>query len=238
MNTLKQLHAELKALPKVPLAHHTYAFKTGPGEYAEHDRFLGIPVPPLRSLAKKYPDLSPSDIKTLLYSPYNEERLLALFILVKQYSSRDTKGKQSCFEFYLRHLDQVNNWNLVDSSAHWIIGAHLYARNEGHDVLTKLVGSPKLWRRRVGMVATWAFIRNGQLDWTFQLAERLLSDPEDLMHKATGWMLREAGKRDEAALRIFLDKHAACLPRTLLRYAIERLEPGVKRLYLGLKPST
>lgn len=235
MHRLQQLRSELRALPRVPLKHHTYAFKTGPGAYAQQERFLGLTVPALRKLAKCYKGLNRSELKVLLYSPYNEERLLALFILIHQYEQSDDQGKHSCFEFYLEHVDQVNNWNLVDSSAHWIIGAYLYETGKHYEQLEALIASPSLWRRRVGIVATWMFIRKNELEWTFKLAERLLCDPEDLMHKATGWMLREAGKRDEGALRQFLNKYATRMPRTLLRYAIERLDPGLRKRYLGMR---
>jgi 3-methyladenine DNA glycosylase AlkD len=205
-------------------------FKTEPGSYAAHDQFLGIPVPTLRSIAREYKNLSLQDLQILIESPFNEERLLALFILVAQYQKGDADTKAACYDFYMHNLKQVNNWNLVDSSAHLILGTHL--ADDDKKLLITLAKSNILWERRIAMIATWYFIRQKDLSWTFKIARILLHDSHDLMHKAVGWMLREAGKKDAAQLIAFLDQHAATMPRTMLRYAIERLEPRLRLYYL------
>lgn len=205
-------------------------FKTAPGSYADHDQFLGVKVPILRTIAQQYQDITFADIKELLYSPFNEERLLALIILVNNYHKAKAQDQSKMYHFYLDNIDQVNNWNLVDTSAPFIIGAHLYSK-EKH-ILTDLVHSHNMWKRRIAIVATLYFIRKNNLEWTFKLAEMLLSDNHDLIHKATGWMLREAGKKNESALTAFLDIHAAQMPRTMLRYAIEKLSENIKKSYM------
>ncbi len=196
-------------------------FKTTPGHYAEHDQFLGIPVPTLRAIAKEHTTLSHQDLHTLLTSPYNEERLLALLILVHQYK----KSPLPTYHFYLDHLSYINNWNLVDSSAHLILGPHL----EAH---TDLAHSQNLWHRRIAIIATLYHIKKGNLDHTFHIAQALLNDTHDLIHKATGWMLREAGKQNLSALTAFLDAHHTRMPRTMLRYAIEKYPPETRAHYL------
>ncbi len=207
-------------------------FKTGPGEYSAHDRFLGTTVPTLRQLARTYAVLSDKTCLQLLHSKFNEERLLALFILVNKYQKADTpQDKEHYYQCYLEHRTQVNNWNLVDSSAHWIVGAHLWERKK--DLLLELAASDDLWERRIAIVATWYFIKQDSHDWTLKLARRLLEDPEDLMHKATGWMLREVGKKDVETLHLFLDKYVTKMPRTMLRYAIERLPEKQRKAYLS-----
>lgn len=205
-------------------------FKTGRGGYAEVDQFIGVAVPQIRATAKAFIHLSLLEIQELLTSPINEERLLALLILVLQYKKGRENIKEKIYQFYLDNLQYVNNWNLVDSSAHWIVGAHLEKKNK--DILLKLAQSSILWERRVAIVATWYFIRQNDLTWTLQVAHMLLEDGHDLIHKAVGWMLREAGKRDGAVLVNFLDEHAAKMPRTMLRYAIEKLSVEQKKAYL------
>lgn len=208
-------------------------FKTEPGSYAAHDQFLGIPVPTLRTIAKSFQDLSPDDLATLFASPFNEERLLALIILVAQYEKADQQGKETIYQFYMKHLDQVSNWNLVDSSAHLILGRHLFEANQSdHSQLSKLAQSTNLWERRIAIVATWYTIKNNHLDWTFSIAKLLLNDKHDLIHKAVGWMLREAGKKDGTQLVAFLDVYAQSMPRTMLRYAIEKFTPHQRICYL------
>ncbi len=202
-------------------------FKTGKGQYSEHDKFLGVSIPKVRKVAKNYYHLELDEIESILSSPYNEERFLALVLLVEKYKS----DHQAAFDFYIENLDKVNNWNLVDVSAHYIVGRHLL--NSDKSFLLTLVKSKNMWHRRVAIVATWYFIRNNQLEWTLKLAEILLSDTHDLMHKATGWMLREVGKKDEKALQQFLEKHHKQMPRTMLRYSIERLDKKDKERFLG-----
>jgi 3-methyladenine DNA glycosylase AlkD len=195
-------------------------FKTGPGEYGEGDRFLGIRVPQIRKTAGEFPGLTLPEILALLQSPLHEERFLAVVALVRTYR-REEGARPEVYRAYLDHSDKVNSWDLVDVSAEHIVGAHLFARSRGP--LRRLARSNLIWDRRIAVMATFHFIRRGEFDETLLLAETLLDDGEDLIHKATGWMLREAGKRDVAVLRGFLETHAAAMPRTMLRYAIEKL---------------
>jgi 3-methyladenine DNA glycosylase AlkD len=207
-------------------------FKTGPDEYAEGDAFLGIRVPEQRAMARKFRDLPLAEIERLLRSRIHEERLTALFILTDQYARGDAKAKAARFRLYTANLRWVNNWDLVDSSAHQILGDHLLTRDRRR--LGRLARSRVLWERRVAMVATYAFILAGDAGPTFEIARLLLSDEHDLIHKASGWMLREVGKRvSAAALRGFLDRHAAEMPRTALRYAIERFSESERRAWLA-----
>lgn len=204
-------------------------FKTGTGDYAEHDRFMGITVPTLRKIAKNFSHLILEELAMLLQSVMNEERLLALIILTQQYKISSGSQKEAICLFYRAHLHCVNNWNLVDSSAHLIIGAHLFGRNDC-SLLDELAVSQNLWERRIAIVATWYFIRHHELDWTFRIASILKNDPHDLIHKAVGWMLREAGKKDTSRLISFLLDHGHEMPRTMLRYAMERLSQEQKTI--------
>lgn len=233
MNTLSTLRAQLQTLITVPQEKSAMFFKTQAGSYAEHDTFIGVSVPALRTLAKKFQHLTRQELQELLASPINEERLLALFILVDQYQKGNTQQKDALYNFYLHNLQQVNNWNLVDSSAHLIIGEHL--DNTDKKLLITLAQSKNLWERRIAIVATWYFIRKNELEWTFKIAKLLLNDTHDLIHKAVGWMLREAGKRNETMLIQFLDKYAAVMPRTMLRYAIEKFPEEQRKDYLMRK---
>ncbi len=223
--------ALLKAAATMSPQRATAFFKTGPGDYAQHDKFMGVPVPCLRKVAKQFKELSLDWLDALLGSAFNEERLLALLILVQHYQAADLAGKAAYYRFYLDHLAGVNNWNLVDASAHRIVGAHL--RNQDKAPLFTLAQSANLWERRIAIVATWADIRAGELDITFSISELLLKDPHDLIHKATGWMLREAGKRNPLQLIAFLEAHAGSMPRVMLRYALERLPQDTRKRYLG-----
>lgn len=210
-------------------------FKTGPGQYGEGDRFIGVSVPEQRKIAKQFRALPLPEVAKLLASPVHEHRLCALLILVLQHQTAKNAGEpeRPIVDFYLEHLDHVNNWDLVDSSAPYILGDWIVGHPGDAKVLTMLADSEELWRERVAMVATAALIRVGRFDATLMLAERFLVHPHDLMHKATGWMLREVGKQDEAALKRFLDAHAAAMPRTMLRYAIERLPAADRAIYLA-----
>lgn len=205
-------------------------FKTGPGEYGEGDRFLGICVPDIRSVARGGESLPAAEVLKLLHSPWHEERVLALLILVRQFELGNGHVRKEIFDLYLRETAWINNWDLVDLSAHQIVGGWLLARPR--TVLRRLARSESLWERRIAVVATYAFIRTGDLADTFDLSERLLGDPHDLMHKACGWMLREAGKRDVAALESFLDRYAPAMPRTMLRYAIEKFPEARRKAIL------
>lgn len=214
----------------IPEHKRTIFYKTQPGQYAAHDQFMGVKNPKLRAIAKKFYDLTLSELQLLIESPYNEERLLSLFILIKQYQSSKINTKQNIYSFYLKNMHHVNNWNLVDASAHYIIGAHL--ANDSKAPLFTLAESSNMWERRIAIVSTWYFIRLGDVDHTILLAKKLLNDKHDLMHKAVGWMLREVGKKNLATLIQFLDKHAALMPRTMLRYAIERLTADERSHYM------
>ncbi len=231
MNELNELMLKLEKAVHSSDQNAAY-FKTGVGQYAEHDQFMGVKTPQLRAIAKEYKTLSLSDIAELMVSPVNEKRLLALFILIHRYQKGSPLEQDNCYQFYLNHIGYVNNWNLVDASAHWIIGDYLMARDK--QLLLELAHSDILWERRIAMVATWHFIRHHDLEWTFKLAEVLLHDRHDLMHKAVGWMLREAGKRDGRPLHEFLKKYAATMPRTMLRYSLERLSDEHRIYYMSI----
>ena len=207
-------------------------FKTGPGQYGEGDQFLGLNVPSLRKVAREFGALPLRDLRQLLDSKWHEERLLALVILVDQYGRGDAKQRAAIYKLYMASTDRINNWDLVDSSAPQIVGGQLATRSR--KPLYRLAKSKSVWERRIAILATYHFIRMGEFNDTFALTESLLDDKHDLIHKAAGWMLREVGKRDRAALEDFLRKHAAKMPRTMLRYAIERFEPAVRRRYLTL----
>ena len=204
-------------------------FKSGPGEYGEGDRFLGIRVPDVRAVSKM--DDGKSDILGLMRSDWHEERLLALLILVRRFERGDEAARKAVYDFYLSATRWINNWDLVDVSAYKIVGARLLDRSRAP--LRKLAASGNLWERRISIISTFAFIRTGDVGETFFLAEQLLADPEDLMHKACGWMLREAGKRDTRKLEQFLDAHRRAMPRTMLRYAIEKLPEAERKKYLA-----
>lgn len=204
-------------------------FKTGKGQYAEGDRFLGIPVPEVRNVVRQFKNLSLCECEELLQSVYNEERLLALLILVGQFQKG--KNQVAICRLYLKHRKQVNNWNLVDASAPLILGLHLV--NRERDVLYKLAKSRFLWDRRIAIVSTFAFIRNNDFDDTLKITALLLNDAEDLLHKACGWMLREVGKRNTPVLEQFLQQHGSKMPRTMLRYAIERFPEDRRKLFLA-----
>jgi len=233
MNSLLELQTILHQAKKPSSESKTNYYKTGPGSYAEHDQFIGVSVPELRKIAKLYQELPLALLQKLIESPINEERLLALFILVNRYQKENEPTKQTLYQFYLDNLKYINNWNLVDSSAHWIIGAHLSATNK--NLLFTLAQSNNLWERRIAIVSTWYFIRQGNVDDTIKLAEMLLHDTHDLIHKAVGWMLREVGKREPQILADFLDQYARSMPRTMLRYAIEKLTPATRKAYLLAK---
>jgi len=235
-NTINNLEPLRAALHKeaVPLAERkAIFFKTQPGEYAAHDQFLGIATPRLREIAKINHSLPNETVLELLHSPYNEERLLALFIFIERYQKGDAACKLQIYKLYQQHIKQINNWNLVDASAHLIVGAELYQKDKQY--LLELAVSDLLWERRIAIVATWYFIRQNEFDWTIKIAELLLKDKQDLIHKAVGWMLREMGKRDITPLLTFLDTHAHTMPRTMLRYAIEKLNAQSRALYLAKK---
>jgi 3-methyladenine DNA glycosylase AlkD len=190
-------------------------------------------VPQSRQVAKKFNQLPLGEVRTLLYSRVHEERLVALLILAWTYSSASSsREKEEIVKFYLDHIKRVNNWDLVDLSAPNILGAHLVDRDGRRRLLYRLAGSENVWERRIAIVATHHFIRNGDFSDTLKIAEMLLQDRHDLIHKAVGWMLREVGKRDAADEEEFLEKHCSVMPRTMLRYAIERLSERKRRRYM------
>lgn len=205
-------------------------FKTGKGQYGEGDVFLGITVPQQRKIARKYRDLPLGDIQNLLANKLHEIRLVALFILVLKYKKSDGKGKKEIADFYLKNAKRVNNWDLVDSSAGYILGDYLLDKNK--TVLYKLARAENIWERRIAIIATQGFIRNNKFEDTLKIAEILLGDKHDLIHKAVGWMLREVGNRDLKTEVKFLDKHYQKMPRTMLRYAIEKFEKSKKEFYM------
>ncbi len=231
---LDDLKSDLRALANPEkAAFFPRFFKTGPGEYGEGDTFLGITVPHTRLVAKKYLMLSLEDIAALLASPWHEERLTALHIMVYQFKKANAAQQKVLYQFYLQHTAHINNWDLVDTSARDIVGGYLYANQNELDVLDRLAVSDSLWERRIAIIATFYFLTKGEPDVTVKIATKLLHDPEDLIHKAVGWMLREMGKRcDHQVLVEFLNQHAHDMPRTMLRYAIEHFEETTRQQYL------
>lgn len=209
-------------------------FKTGPGQYGQGDKFLGVVVPEQRIIAKKFIDLKLNDLQKLLDSPYHEERLTGLLILVLKYPDVNKLEKKKIYNFYLKNTKKINNWDLVDLTAEKIIGPYL--ENKDKSILFKLARSKNLWERRIAILSTFYYIKKGESELTFQIAELLLEDKQDLMHKAVGWMLREVGKRcSEKTEEDFLKKYYKKMPRTMLRYAIERFEENKRLKYLNNK---
>ena len=230
MSTLKSLKTELQQLANPNQKEILQRFfKTAKGEYGEGDIFLGIKVPVLRKVAKKYPALSRTDIQTLLKSNIHEYRLIALVMLINQYNKANDKHK--IFEFYLKNTPYINNWDLVDISAPKIVGDYLL--DKPRDILYQLAQSTNLWERRIAIIATMTFIKNQDFTDTLQLTEILLNDKHDLIHKAVGWMLREVGKQEQNVLEIFLNQHYQQMPRTMLRYAIEKFAETKRKFYLA-----
>lgn len=212
-------------------------FKAGPGEYAEGDKFIGVTVPDTRKIARRYRDIPLEDISVLLKSEWHEERLLALLVIVDQFKRGDEKARAVLYRYYLKNTAYVNNWDLVDSSASYIVGAYLADKPERRKTRERLALSESLWERRIAMVSTLYDISVlGQADDTLVLADMLQYDSHDLIQKAVGWMLREVGKRiDQTLLAEYLEQHAATMPRTTLRYAIEHLNEDRRQYYLQKK---
>jgi 3-methyladenine DNA glycosylase AlkD len=205
-------------------------FKTGPGQYGEGDILLGLRAEVMHRLSKEYHSLPFRDLRMLLRSPVHEDRSLALLILVRQATKGDGAAKQKIYELYIAHTRYINNWDLVDASAREIVGGYLY--DKPREPLVQLARSASLWERRISIVATHYFIRQGEFADTLRIAKLLLGDKEDLIHKAVGWMLREVGKRDQSTLEKFLRRHGSVMPRTALRYAIERFPKELRLAYL------
>ncbi len=224
----------LKTLASPEIAEHSQRFfKTAEGEYGAGDKFLGIRVPPIRCAVTKYKSASLRTAEKLLHSQYHEIRLFALLLMVSHYSRNKPEEQAKIYNIYLQNTRYINNWDLVDSSAPKIVGAYLQDKDRGR--LYELAASDLLWERRIAIMASFHFIRLNQFDDTLHLSEQLLNDPEDLIHKAVGWMLREVGKRDLAAELSFLDRHYTKMPRTMLRYAIEKFDQTDRQHYLNSK---
>lgn len=222
-------NAELKKIQRY--------FKSGHGEYGEGDVFMGVRMGQVFALAKEFIAMPPDEIEKLLESPVHEVRAGAMSIMDKQGRNRQTpeSRRKKLYELYLERHDRINNWDLVDLGAPFVVGRYLF--DKPRDILYKLAKSKNIWERRTAIVSTAYFIRQGEIDDTFKIAELLVRDEHDLIHKAAGGWLREAGKRDMKRLRHFLDRHAAVLPRTFLRYAIERLPQKERKRYLDQKKS-
>lgn len=208
-------------------------FKTGKGEYGEGDIFLGIAVPEQRRIAKRHSGMALNEIEELLSSKVHEHRLTSLLILIKKYKKSDDKKKRIIFDFYLRNVKNINNWDLVDISAPNIVGDYLLTKPELANILYRFAKSKNLWERRISILSVFAFIRANRFEDALKISELLLKDENDLVHKAVGWMLREIGKRNMNAEEKFLDKHYRVMPRTMLRYAIEKFEDRKKKFYLN-----
>jgi len=222
-----RIQKDLRRLADREIAEHSQRFfKTGKGQYGEGDRFLGIRVPALRKTAREYRGICVDEACRLLKSQFHEERLLALFLLAGIFSKADDEGKKVIYELYLANTKFINNWDLVDCSAEHIVGAYLWRADR--QLLYDLAISGSLWERRISIMSTFHFIKHNEFADTLKIATILLKDKEDLIHKAVGWMLREVGKRDADAEEKFLKKHCRQMPRTMLRYAIEKF-PALKR---------
>ena len=225
------IQKELRRLADKETAEHSqWFFKTGKGQYGEGDRFLGIRVPALRTIARQYRGVSVEEASRLLKSQFHEERLVALLLLVGMFDKADDEGRRAIYELYLENTRFINNWDLVDCSAEHIVGAYL--RRADKQPLYDLAVSNSLWERRISIMSTFHFIKHNEFADTLRIAQILLADKEDLIHKAVGWMLREVGKRGADAEERFLKKHCRQMPRTMLRYAIERFPAAKRQKYL------
>ena len=230
-NQVSYIKNEMRKLANEEIAEHSQRFfKTGKGQYGEGDIFLGIRVPVLRKIAKKFRRISLAEVSKLLESKFHEERLLSILMLVNLFKSGDEDDQELIYELYLDKTKFINNWDIVDISAGNIVGAFLFEKDKAP--LYRLVFSENLWERRIAIVATFYFIRNDEFDDTLKIAEILFTDKEDLIHKAVGWMLREVGKRVIEIEEEFLEEHYLKMPRTMLRYAIERFPETRRRMYL------
>ena len=227
----RSISRNLRELGDADVAQHSQRFfKTGKGEYGEGDRFLGIRVPVLRQYVRQYRDVEPAEVLKLLASEFHEQRLFALLLLVDKFQRGTDSERGWIYKQYLANTQYINNWDLVDSSADKVVGAYLQQRSR--KPLYKLAKSASLWERRIAIIATFHYIRQDDFKDTLALCEQLLDDDHDLIHKATGWMLRETGKRDIEAEKLFLDRFCTIMPRTMLRYAIERFPQADRRKYL------
>ena len=230
--TAKAMQEALRPLGNAKIASHSAGFfKTGKGEYGEGDRFLGIRVPVLRKHVRQFRDAPERAVLAMLRSRYHEERLFAALLLVEQFERGDDAVKARIYDLYMRNREYINNWDIVDSSAHKIVGPWLQNRDRG--VLYELVGSASLWDRRIAVIATFYYIHHREFGYALEIAARLRDDEHDLIHKAVGWMLREIGNRDRDVAEGFLKKHYRKMPRTMLRYAIEKFPEPRRKAYLN-----
>ncbi len=222
MNNYKNIKSILEKAPKNLTLKNFY--KTGQGQYAEHDKFNNVSVPILRKISKEFRYLSLNELENFIHSEINEERLLAIFILILQFQ----KDPNKIYDYYMKNIDYINNWNLVDSSAYHILGCYIYDKDQ--KILFNLAQSNNMWHRRIAIISTLYFIRKKDIDIVFKIATILLHDTHDLIHKATGWMLREVGKVDQEQLIDFLKLHIHHMPQIMLRYATEKI--GLKQIIL------
>lgn len=233
MQSIQLLIKELEYFGSFERAKHSLRFfKTGPGQYGEGDLFYGATVPEIRSIARKYKNITLNDVQELLHNKYHECRLVALMILVEKYekSKTDTE-KKAIYEIYLKNTKYINNWDLIDLSAHKIVGAYLYDKDRKR--LYELAKSKDLWKKRISVISTFYFIYRKDFNDSLKISEILLEDKHDLIHKAVGWMLREVGKRNQNVEEKFLKQHYKTMPRTMLRYAIEKFDDKKKRFYMN-----
>lgn len=229
--TAKEIQQELEMyIDPVKKEYLPKFFKTGKGQYGEGDKFLGIVVPNVRLVAKKHREESFETVKELMRSEYHECRLCGLLILVERFKKNDEKDRKEIYEFYLSQTERINNWDLVDLSASYIVGEYL--KDKSREPLYRLAESELLWEQRIAVVSTYAFIKNSDFTDIYALAEKLLIHEHDLMRKAIGWMLREAGKRNKDLLVAFLEKYCLAMPRTMLRYAIEKFPEEERKYYM------
>jgi len=229
---LKQLEKELQKSGNPSKAKiYSRFFKTGKGGYGEGDVFIGLTVPEQRALAKKYVNLSITDVEKLLSNKIHEYRLTGFFILVYKFEKADEEQKKEIVDFYLKNKHRANNWDIIDCVADKILGSYFFDKKK--DVIYELAKSSSLWDRRIAIISTFYFIKNNKFEDTLRISERLLNDKHDLIHKAVGWMLREIGKRNQEKEEEFLKKYHKTMPRTMLRYAIERFDENKKRFYMG-----
>jgi 3-methyladenine DNA glycosylase AlkD len=234
MKELAKLQVALRKISDVKkIEVFKYFFKTGKGQYGEGDEFIGISMPQQREVIKGFKDLSLVEISEMLKSPIHEFRMSGLLILVGQFNKAKSEKRREIYEFYLYNIEKINNWDLVDCSCRDIVGAYLFDKDRSK--LYELAATDHLWSQRIAVVSTWYFIRKKQFTDIFRLAEMLLTHKHDLMHKAVGWMLREAWKKDDLAVEEFLDEFAKQMPRTMLRYTIEKMDEPKRKYYLGHK---
>ncbi len=236
--TAAKAKKELKKYADAERAKHALRFfKTDKGEYGEGDKFIGVTVPNTRKVAKQFQNLDQKETNKLIHSPIHEERLLGLIILVNQYKHasklEDIKQQKDIYTYYTKQFDFINNWDLVDTSCHHIVGEYLLqTQADEAKLLYQWARSRHLWKKRIAIISTAAFIRNHDFKHTIKISEILINDTHDLIHKAVGWMLREVGKKDAKILLEFLDHFYITMPRTMLRYAIERLDDKLRQQYL------